>query len=552
MKSIEIFKDKIENLKKKANEYQNGKIDKQTFKMMRVPMGIYEERKENLYMIRPRVSAGVISLEQLNEINKIAIEYANGEFHFTTRQGIQFHKVEFENIVKIIDELYKIGLTTVGTGGNTPRNVVSPALSGTEKEEIFDTTPYALKTTEFIMEDDENFKLPRKYKIAFSNTETDNGNTKISDMGFMAVINEKGREGFRVYGAGGLGNSSSPSIILNEFIEKEEVLYHVEAMKELFYNHGDRTNKAKARIRHILKKEGEEKFRSMYLEYLNKVKEKQDLTLKEENLDKIEYNQNIGTEYTGKNIFVSESKISGRYNIYVHPINGNLKSIDFEKLLNYINQLGYKFSIRVTSTQGFYLREIDGKDVDNILNITKQFSAVSNIDTIKACTGANTCQLGLCFAQNLSYAIQKRFSNENEDIKNIFDNIQISGCPNSCGQHHKAKIGMQGKAKKIGGNYIPMYTVLFGGNLTNKTAQLAVNYGDIPAKSIPDFLIELAKYIIENNESLDNILLYNNEKIRETIEKYSFIPSISENEDYYKDFGSDELFSLKGLGKGEE
>lgn len=553
LKNIAKFKWKIDELRNLAEEYKNGNISKEIFKSYRVPMGIYEERKENSYMVRPRTPAGVISLFQLNEINKIAEKYAQGELHFTTRQGIQFHKVEFDNIMRILEELYKIGLITVGTGGNTPRNVVSAPLSGTEKNEIFDTTPYALKTTEYIINDEENFKLPRKYKIAFSNTESDNGNAKISDMGFVAVINEDNEEGFRLYGAGGLGNASSASIILEEFIKKEEVLYHVEAMKQLFYNHGDRTNKAKARIRHILKREGEENFRKMYQNYLNELKCKTDLLLNKEDLYEIKYNKNIGKLYNGNNNFVNESKIEGRYNIYVHPINGNIKSIDLNEIINYLSQLEYEISIRITSTQGFYLREIDGKNVEDILEIINKFSAKTNIQTIKACTGANVCQLGLCLSQNLSYAIQKRFEKEDIDIQNKLDNIQISGCPNSCGQHHKAKIGMQGKAKKVDGNYIPMYNVMFGGNLNKKIAELALSYGDLPAKAVPDFLVELAKYILkENYINIEDLLIKNGNIIKELIEKYSFIPSITEDENYYKDFGKEEYFSLKGLGKGEE
>ena len=430
-----------ENLKK----YLNKEIDDAEFRAIRVQFGIYEERNNRGYMVRAKIGSGVISIKQMEKVIELAKKYSHGKIHFTTRQAIQFHETRLEDSANIVEKLFEIGILTRGAGGNCPRNVALSVFSGVDKNELFDVTPFALETAEYLSLDEQNFHLPRKYKIAFSNNTKDTAYAKIADLGFIPAI-KNGKKGFKVYVAGGLGNNSSPSILIKEFISLDNYIFYVKGIRDLFHNHGDRTNKAKARIRHILQKVGEDEFRRMVSYYVAEAK-KDGIPYK--NRKEVKYITEEGKESkrAGKDIF--SEKVKNRYSIYFHNINGNSNIEEIIEVLKLIKTLDYIPSIRLTNSQGFYVREIDGKDLDKFKELKKKKFTNNYINRIVACTGASTCKLGLCFAQMLSKAISERFEHESSKIKDALHGIHISGCPNSCGQHHIGKIGFFGKAKRV-------------------------------------------------------------------------------------------------------
>ena len=171
-----------------------------------------------------------------------------------------------------------------GGGGNYPRNVAMSPLSGVDKSEAFDVTPYALAVNNHFLSKITTYKLPRKFKVSFSSSNDDLGHASVADLGFLAVIKDD-KKYFKVYMGGGLGRNPKVGIEYDELIEPSEVLYHVEAITNLFINEGDYENRNKARIRYIVERLGKEKFIEVYKEHLKAVKntEKLDLevTLKE-------------------------------------------------------------------------------------------------------------------------------------------------------------------------------------------------------------------------------------------------------------------------------
>ncbi|AOY76514.1 sulfurtransferase TusA family protein [Clostridium formicaceticum] len=535
------YRNKVEDLKK-------GIIEAERFKPYRVSMGIYEQRDNDTYMIRTRIPSGVITLEQFKKISELAKKYSHGFIHFTTRQDIQFHKVTLDDTVDIMEGLLEADIVTRGTGGNTARNVGCSPLSGVSQEDVFDVTPYALATTEYALKDPTMLNLPRKYKMAYSSSPEDTGNATIADLGFIAKIKD-GEKGFEVYGAGGLGGSPNVAIKLEDFIPASEVLYHVQAMKELFENEGDRTNKHKARIRYILKRLGEEGFKAKYQEVLQKIKKERSI--------EVFFNTQIPTKQIGKREEIShplllEQKNKGYYALYVHAENGNLRAEDLDKVINFIHGLNYEASIRLTTTQGFFVRDLTGDDAKKLLDIISSFTSPFPIDNSVACAGAATCKLGLCLSQNLLSVIKNRFLKADETIKIQLPRIFISGCQNSCGQHQKGEIGLYGKAKRVADGLVPMYAVLFGGAVGVGKAVLGKGYGMIPAQKIPDFLYELAN--LKKESGIEEITVFvkkEKEAVDKLIEDFSSIEPEAENSKLYYDFGAEEKFSLKGRGPGE-
>ena len=372
--------------------------------------------------------------------------------------------------------------------------------------------------------------------------------------GFVAKINN-GVRGFEVYGAGGFGKNPIMSLKLSDFIEDKDILYYAQAMKEVFDKEGDRNNRNKARIRYILHRLGEEKFLDLFNLQLEKVKGEVNLDFKIDEEDMIidrepiqtleEVNQTLQANEEYKNILFAQKQL-GYYSVYIHPEGGNLDTKDLDKMLEFLDNLGYKVSIRLTTTQGFVVRDLKYNDAKELINITSNISSIYNIDNSVACIGHTTCSLGLCLSQNLLDAIREIFKEVDEKVRSALPKIFISGCPNSCGQHQQGMIGFSGRAKRTDDGLVPAYSVSFGGKLGAGIAKIGEIYGDIPAKKIPEFILELANLKVTSSfGDFEKFLENKSDKIKNLIEKYSSIESFSENSNLYYDFGSDEKFVAK-------
>lgn len=548
----EEFLKSIEEFKESAELCDRDELDVAEYRRRIVAMGVYKQRVKGTYMVRLRATGGVIELNQLKAVSEAAKEHGHRRIHFTTRQDIQFQALPINSIYNIMKDVIKVGITTKGACGDTVRNVACSPLSGVASDEIFDVTHYVKAVINHLMKDPTALKLPRKYKIAFSNNEQDTGNATMADLGFVAKISN-GVKGFEVYGGGGFGGNPRMSLKLADFIEDKDVLYYAQAMKEVFENEGDRTNRHKARIRYIVHRLGEERFLELFNLQLEKVKKEINLDLKieEEVVEKEsiqtaeEVEKTIKANKQYKNILFAQKQL-GYYSVYVHPQGGNLEAEDLDKITEFLDGLGYQVSIRLTTTQGFFVRDLKEKDAKELINIVSDISSIYNIDNSVSCIGHATCSLGICLSQNLLAAIRIIFKNADEKVKSVLPKIFISGCPNSCGQHQQGMIGLSGRAKRTEDGLIPTYSVSFGGKLGAGIAKIGETYGDIAAKKIPKFVLELAGLKLASGyEDFEEFLENKSDEIRELITKYSGLESFSENPDLYYDFGSDERFEVK-------
>ena len=539
MTILETIEKEIKFYQEKINEYREGNIDP-NIRAIRAVMGVYPERQEEKYMTRIKTPAGILTLEQFEAISKIADKYSRGEIHLTTRQDIQFQGVELENTVKIMEEALDLGINTLGAGGNTARNVACSPLSGVDKDEVFDVTPHALATAEHLLHDPSTRKLPRKYKISFSNSNVDTAYATIADLGFIAKIQDDQR-GFEVYAAGGLGGSPRVSIKIKDFVEEKDTLYYVQAMKELFEAEGDWKNRNRARIRYILLRLGEEKFKELLNYYVEKAKKDYELDLKITDQAKSYIEEE--SKPLEESPIVIEQKQRGYYSIFVHTENGYLKTKDLYKIIDYLKALGYDISIRLSNTQGFYLRDLKGKDVDGLVKIIKEFTTDPFLPIIKSCVGERVCGTGLCNSKGLSSAIYNRFSREKDEIKKLLPKICISGCANSCGQHQLAQLGFSGRAIKGVNGMIPAYRVFFGGHIGVGKTRLAENKGDIPAKRIPDFIYRLVLLAKESAyRDFDSFIEEKWSSVEELIKDFQLI---EEDSDLYFDYDASTRFLTK-------
>ncbi|URA09231.1 sulfurtransferase TusA family protein [Thermospira aquatica] len=555
----------IEELETFIQKKTREEIDPVKFRAKRVAFGIYEQRISDTYMIRVRCPAGLITPSQMKIIAKVAKKYGSGRVHITTRQEIQIHSIEdISKVPEILRELYAAGLSTRGGGGNTVRNIVAPADSGINEKEVFDVTPYAISLTEIMIRHDNSWNLPRKFKINFSSYEADNGYAKIADVGFIAKQKE-GAKGFEVYTAGGMGAKSAPAKKFLDFILAEEVGYVAEAIKRLFFHHGNRKNRHKARLRFLWEEIGGEKFKTLFDSYYEEVKKDDNFIIKPVEIENKAENIPIQSKSLQpqekkdfekwKERFVFPQKQKDLYAIKYPLLLGDIDSDLFEKTANFLSNYGENV-IRLTTMQDILVRNIPQDALPQFYLFYKEnFSTIPYFTThTTVCAGADTCKLGLCLSRELAKEVLSRLENFKEKIKDTqFPIIRISGCPNACGQHWLGDIGFYGFAARKDDKLYPAYYVLAGHRNTPEGLYFAQKVGEISARDLPHFLaslLEIYSRNLDNHENFTHFFENNKETIKNLLHRYT-VPSFREDKNYYFDWGSDTLFSLVERSTGE-
>lgn len=512
----ELYRKEIPNFKEIGHRFLNGEISRTEFKGASGGMGVYAQREEKKFMIRLRTLSGVVDFKTLKLIQDFANEYHLDFVHLTTRQAIQLHNLQFDNIISIMEGALDNNLLTRGGGGNFPRNVSLSPLSGVEKDEAFDVTPYAILVNKYFVSQMNTYKLPRKFKVAFSNNGQDTANASIADMGFLAVRKD-GKDYFKVYIGGSLGVSGDISVPYDELINPSDILYHVEAILSLFKEEGDYENKAKGRMRFIVKRMGREAFLECYKEHLKKVKETQKLDF----IYKNPYEVNIGGAEEGtleETSHVISQKQKGLYTVVIHPKGGNLKTSDLNNIVQFAEKIP-DAQIRLSMEESMLVRNLNAKQAKELLEITKELRKTTRLSRSISCIGVPTCQVGVQTSQTLLSTILN-YLEEKGFTEDILPSIRISGCTNSCSRHLVGEIGLQGKRKKVNGVMEDAYAFYIGGKTTKEDTHLAKEYGDLLAKDIPEFLYELASTLKEGRLEFSEYINSQKEKFQSILEKY--------------------------------
>ncbi len=263
----DTLQEDLERFEEEVARFKQGAVGGAEFRAFRVPQGVYEERTEGSYMLRVRFPAGGLLPAQMRALASVARTYGNGVLHLTTRQDVQVHAVPLDNIHPALTALAEAGLSTKGGGGNTVRNIIACSDAGVCAQEEFDVAPYAVALTEFMLPDPLSYRMPRKYKIAFSGCPADCAGAMVNDLALFARVRD-GQRGFAVYVAGGMGANCRVAEPLEEFVPAEEIHYVAEAVKHVFDKHGNRKNKHKARLRYLMADVGPEAFHRLYEEEL--------------------------------------------------------------------------------------------------------------------------------------------------------------------------------------------------------------------------------------------------------------------------------------------
>ena len=504
---------------------------------VRTSFALYTEgRKKGTFMIRPRFFESKIEIEDFEYLLDTVQKYSDKRLHLTTRQDFQLHGIERENLPELLEVISKRGFFTKATCGDSTRAVITPETTGFE-EEVFDVSPYAKIVTDYILDGRTFMHLPRKYKIAFSNKEENSLYVKINDIGFQAVIQDE-KKGFRVYVGGGLGPISTNAIILREFIEEDEILYYIHAMRNVFNEHGNRKSRARARLRYVLLNLGEEKFLELCNEYISnfyaekgdslkiytrKLLDEREILDKEKKIERIKiFSSEENTDESIKNDEflkneknIVAGKYKGEYGYYLRPARGNIYKEDGEKLINFVKGLNYKVELKLTSFQSILVKGLKKEDVLKLKEIMEEYYGGNEFFNSYSCIGSTTCNVGILDTPPILDYIFKYFENpEKIELTNYLPQIKIAGCPNSCATPQIARLGFSGRRKKDG----EYFAIFARGEFTGKTVKLNEIIGEIKAAKIPYFLEDIANIIKVENIEFERLV--NEDRFIELIEKY--------------------------------
>lgn len=497
MELKDFLYEQLDILRKQGEKFLKKEITMHEFKKLSGKFGIYAERGGESFMIRVKIPSGTFTDNSINLLQEFIKKYSINEIHLTTRQAVQLHRLSLDTALSIFKKCVENDLIGYGCGGNFPRNVTSSPLSSVEKDEAFDVTPYAHYTSDYFLKRMDTYNLPRKIKVGFSNGKSNLSNATLTDLGFLATIKD-GKKYFKVFVAGGLGKNPMVGLELPYLIEPTKILYYVDALVELFKENGNYENRNKARIRYILQEKGDKEFLDLYNSYIQKSKEKnldieepKEITIPDGNEGEIEENNNIIAQ-----------KQKGRYTFIIKPIGGIILSKDFNNIINFIKNSNSKDYIKLIATmeESLYINNLNAKEVREILDICKDFNQTTKLSQSLSCIGVPICQIGLAESQRLLNNIISYFKDNNLN-RDLLPKIHISGCPNSCGRHQVAMIGLMGKRKMVDGEIVDVYEFSIDGSFEEQNTRLGNPLCDILAKDIPMFLKEVYENL--DNKNID-------------------------------------------------
>jgi sulfite reductase beta subunit-like hemoprotein len=505
----------IAKFETQLGRYLAGDLEEDVFRVFRLNNGIYGQRQGGHHqMVRVKIPYGGLAPDQLEMIGHIADTYSRGWGHITTRQNIQLHFVDLETIPAVMRELASVGLTTREACGDTVRNVQGCHLAGACPYEELDITPWAEAAFRHFLRHPLAQRLPRKFKINFSGCATDCGQAMFNDIGVIAVTNADGERGFRVFVAGGLGANPHPALALEEFTPREELLPTLEAVLRVFSNHGNRDNKLRARLKWLVDTLGWDDLQARIL------KERRFLLASSSWPGGLpEAVQKHGDEPAGRassgeitamghgtpvairsrdayerweqaNVVRGESR--GTVSAYAWARLGDITADQFRALASIQRELGA--DVRVTNRQNLVFRALSESQLRtlfdrlSVIGMAEPGAELSR--DVVACPGADTCNLAVTQSRGLADAIGVALDEAGlAEVGGIRTNI--SGCTNSCGQHHIADIGFFGAERRAHGRSAPGYQLLLGGYVGEER----IHFGDkalrLPARTAPQAAVRV-------------------------------------------------------------
>ncbi len=486
--------------------YERGELTADQWRSFRLLNGVYGQRQEGQQMLRVKLPLGRASSAQLRSLADMTDRYTNGRAHVTTRQNFQFYGLTLETAPAAMTLCAEAGITTREACGHSVRNITANPLAGVDPSEPFDITPYAEGLVRHFLRGPLSASLPRKFKIAFEGSTRDAMKGAIHDIAFFAR-SEGGTRGFRVLVAGGTSTLPRSAPALVDFVEAGEILGLSDAIVRVFHRDGERGNKQKARMKWLVKSIGWEAFKERVLAEWEVVKSEGAARLTFDAQHPPEEPVVLGAlvEEPAREGFaawqrtnVLAQKQPGLFAATVTIPLGDLTSAQ----LRAIADLSERFSdgtVRTTIDQNLVFRHVREASLPALhgalADLALGRSGAGTFADVTTCAGAHTCAIAVTASRGMAELLNDHLASHavaRGEVAGFEEaGIKVSGCPNGCGQHHVAAIGLQGGMRKIGGRPLPLYQLTVGGGTVADATGAPVGsrfgrlVGKVPARRVP-------------------------------------------------------------------
>lgn len=595
-REIDIFETEIALRKQ-------GKIDERLFAETRLRRGTYGQRYDNGQrhngktvqglgypsgeltkgpntmwdapgMQRIKIPAGGLNAEQLETLADLAEEYSDGIAHVTTRQDFQLHYVHIEDTPSVMRRLAAVNITTREACGNSVRNVTACPYAGVCPDEVFDVTPYSRALSKFLLGHPDCQNFGRKFKPSFSGcAQHACGLASMHDIGMVAVIrNESGKEkrGFEVSVGGGLGAVPYQAKLFDSFVSPEELLPLAQSVARVFAARGEKKNRSRARIKFLIQDLGIEKFKELVLEerknlphdprwtdYIRDAEQFHEAPLRPGGKPPL-----LSTESFQRWVKTNtRAQKQGGYVVVTITLPlGDITANQLRALADIARRFT-KETIRSTVEQNIVLRWVSQSDLAELHKALEAAGlgdpGAGTIVDVAACPGTDTCKLGISSSRGLAAELRKRLEEKNYELDECIQNlhIKISGCFNSCGQHHVADLGFYGVSRKMSGYAVPHFQVVLGGEWEHNGASYGLPVIAIPSKNIPEVVARLTERYAANRKSGESFKEFvartGKVELKKMLEDLARPPADSSDRSFFQDWGDPREYTLSDLGVGE-
>jgi len=419
--------------------------------------GVYTQRPaaDGFFMVRIRIPGGQLSSAQLLTIAELSKEFGRGLADITVRQNIQLHWVRIDDIPLIFDALGRVGLTTTEACGDTVRNIIGCPVSGVDANELYDATPLIRKVNDFFVNNREFSNLPRKFKIAITGCPVRCTYPEINDIGLFAVRRPSGEVLFRARVGGGLSTTPRFSKDLGVLIAADEVVDLCGAIASVFRDEGNRNNRKRARLKFLVEQWEVPRFRAAVEERLGRTLRRAEEPDAPPIVERDRSHLGVHRQ-RGDSLFYAGLAVAG----------GRTSSYALKLVAELAHRHG-RGRLRTTNTQNLIVLDLDSESIAEFkrelrpAGLDAQPSWASK--SVIACTGVQFCKLAIAETKNRARELERHLA----DRVTIDDHprISVTGCPNSCGQHHICDIGLEGALTTIEGVKRETFQVFLGGGV---------------------------------------------------------------------------------------
>ena len=526
-------------------------------------------------MHRIKIPFGGVTPEQMDTLADLAEEYSDGICHITTRQDVQLHFVHLDDTPSLMRRLAAVGITTREACGNSVRNVTACPLAGVCRDETFDVTPYARASMRFLLGHPDAQDFGRKFKVAFSGCRQHAcGLVNMHDFGAIAVTRETGgdrQRGFEVHVGGGLGAVPHEARLFDPFMAEADVLPTLQAIARVFARLGEKRNRARARIKFLVAQLGIEEFRRLVQEERRSLARDARWTAYLDDLSSAAEQPLKDGEPLGAEPAASSFAAWSRSNVYrqrqpgyaVVTVSLPLGDITGDQLRG-LADVARRFvgdTVRTTVEQNIVLRWVRESDLPALHRELEALGlarpGAESIGDITACPGTDTCKLGIASSRGLAAELEQRVRQEMDTLDDAVRRlrIKISGCFNSCGQHHISDLGFYGVSRHVRGRVVPHFQVVLGGKWVDNGGAYGLAIGAVPARRIPEVVKRITDRFVEDRHAAETFHAFTarigKRALRGMIEDLMPVPDYETEPDYYRDWGDPREFGIGDMGVGE-